>query len=74
MLDKLSVAFLIRLSIVGLVSWLFWFNGPLRQYFSLYRAVSQRGRNKKEMIDERKKSPNITQPHLLQAQQALAQL
>ena len=20
----------------------FWFNGPLRQYFSLYRAVSQR--------------------------------
>ena len=20
----------------------FWFNGPLRQYFSLYRAVSQK--------------------------------
>ena len=29
---------------VGLVGWLvdFGFNGPLRQYFSLYRAVSQR--------------------------------
>ena len=26
-----------------LVGWLFfWFNGPLRQYFSLYCAVSQR--------------------------------
>ena len=29
-------------------------NGPLRQYFSLYRAVSQRGRKKIEKIDERK--------------------
>ena len=25
-----------------LVGWLFWFSGPFRQYFSLYRAVSQR--------------------------------
>ena len=25
-----------------LVGWLVGFNGPLRQYFSLYRAVSQR--------------------------------
>ena len=33
----------------------FGINGPLRQYFSLYRAVSQReGRKKREMIDERK--------------------
>ena len=23
-----------------LVGWLFWVNGPLRQYFSLYRAAS----------------------------------
>ena len=30
-------------------------NGPLRQYFSLYRAVSQRGGERGEMIDERKK-------------------
>ena len=30
------------------------FNGPLRQYFSLYRVVSQRGRKKREKIDERK--------------------
>ena len=29
----------------------FVFNGPLRQYFSLYWAVSQRGRQKREKID-----------------------
>ena len=28
----------------------------LRQYFSLHRAVSQRGRKKREMVDERKMS------------------
>ena len=33
----------------------FDFSGPLRQYFSLYRAVSQRGR-RRERIDERKMS------------------
>ena len=32
----------------GLVGWLFWVNGPLRQYFSLYRAVSQREGERKE--------------------------
>ena len=32
----------------------FGFNGPLRQYFSLYWAVSQRVRKKREKIDERK--------------------
>ena len=33
----------------------FGLNGPLRQYFSLYRAVSQRqGERKREMIGERK--------------------
>ena len=39
-----------------LVGWLFGFNGPLRQYFSLYRAVSQREgeRGKKAGIDESK--------------------
>ena len=31
------------------------FNGSLRQYFSLYRAVSQREGERREMIDERKK-------------------
>ena len=30
------------------------FNGPLRQYFSLYRAVSQRERERGERIDESK--------------------
>ena len=30
----------------------FGFNGPLRQYFSLYRAVSQREGERGERIDE----------------------
>ena len=43
----------------------FGLNGPSRQYFTLYRAVSQRSRKKRENIDERK---NVhTSPHLLQA-------
>ena len=50
----------------------FGFNGPLRQYFSLYRAVSQRVRKKREKIDERKNNPNNPDPHLLQVQQTLA--
>ena len=41
-----------------LVGWLvgcFGFNGPLRQYFSLYRAVSQReGEREEKRIDESK--------------------
>ena len=32
----------------------FGFNGPLRQYFSLYRAVSQRDGERRERIDESK--------------------
>ena len=48
--------------------------GPLRQYFSLNRTVSQRGRKKREKIDERKKCPNSPNPHLMQAQYAPAQL
>ena len=39
-----------------MVSGLFGFNGPLRQYFSLYGAVLQREGERKKMIDERKKS------------------
>ena len=41
------------------VGWLvgsFGFNGPLRQYFSLYRAVSQREGERGERIDESKNS------------------
>ena len=51
----------------GLVGWL-GFNGPLRQYFSLNRAISQRGRKRRKKIEE---SKNVqTKPHLylLQAQ------
>ena len=40
----------------------FGFNGPLRQYFSLYRAVSQRVRKKREKIDERKKMSKQPSP------------
>ena len=39
------------------VGWLvgcFGFNGPLRQYFSLYRAISQRAGERRERIDESK--------------------
>ena len=34
--------------------WLVGFNGPLREYFSLYRAACQREGERGEMIDERK--------------------
>ena len=37
----------------------FGLNGPLRQNFSLNRAVSQRGRKKREKIDERKNVQTI---------------
>ena len=37
----------------------FRFNGPLRQYFSLYRAVSQREGERGERIDESKNVQTI---------------
>ena len=43
----------------------FGFNGPLRQYFSLYRAVSQRQGERRERIDESKNvqtTPTRTRP------------
>ena len=56
--DNVFAAFTIRrLAVLGLVGWLvgcFGFNGPLRQYFSLYRAVSQREGERGERIDESK--------------------
>ena len=45
------------------------FNGPLRQYFSLYRAVSQReGEREEKGIDVSKNVQTTPYPHLLQAQ------
>ena len=44
-------------SCIWCIGWLvgcFGFNGPLRQYFSLYRAVSQREGERRERIDESK--------------------
>ena len=43
-----------RLVIVGWLVGCFGFNGPLRQYFSLYQAVSQREGERGERIDESK--------------------
>ena len=59
------------------ICWLvgcFGFNGSLRQYFSLYRAVSQREGEREEKGQMRVKCPNNPHPHLLQAQQAPALL
>ena len=41
-------------SVVGWLVGCFGLNGPLRQYFSLYRAVSQREGDRGERIDESK--------------------
>ena len=38
----------------GWFGWLFWVNFPLSQYFSLYQPVSQRGRKRREKIEESK--------------------
>ena len=43
-----------KLHIKGWLVGCFGFNGPLRQYFSLYRAVSQREGERGERIDESK--------------------
>ena len=57
-----------NISVVGwLVGW-FGLNGPLRQNFSLYRAVSQREIVRKKIDRREKKCPNSPHPHLLQAQ------
>ena len=40
--------------VVGWLVGCFGLNGPLKQYFSLYRAVSQREGERKEMIDDSK--------------------
>ena len=50
------------------IGWLlFRFNGPLRQYFSLYRAVPQRKEERREKIGGRKMS-EPPQPQLLHVQ------
>ena len=51
------------------IGWLvgcFGLKGPLRQYFSLYRAVSQREGERREMIDERKNVRTTSCPTLIQ--------
>ena len=56
-----------------LVVW-FGFNGPLRQYFSLYRTVPKRERERergRRKIKSKRKKHTKKHPHLLQAQYAL---
>ena len=48
----------------------FGLNGPLRQYFSLYRVVSQREGKKRKMIDERKKIQETREKMSIQSQLA----
>ena len=52
MVNNLTAEVVVLTFLVGC----FGFNGPLRQYFSLYRAVSQReGERGKKRIDENKR-------------------
>ena len=57
-LNRLKPQEIIAEEQAGLVG-CFVFNDPLRQYFSLYRAVSQRGRKRRERIDESKNVQTI---------------
>ena len=43
----LNVVYIFNTKSITVYSLLFWFNGPLRQYFSLYRAASHREGGKK---------------------------
>ena len=49
----------------------FGFNGPLRQYFNLYRVACQRGRWKRENNRREKEISKQPHQHLLQAQYVL---
>ena len=54
--------------VIKLDGWLvgcFGLSGPLRQYFSLYRAVSQRERERGERIEESKNVQTTPHPHLV---------
>ena len=56
-LPELGHRHLLKAMYLLILDWLvgcFWLNGPLRQYFSLYRAVSRRKGERKEITDERK--------------------
>ena len=52
-----------------LVGWLFWASRPFETVFqSISGRRPERGRKTRELIDERKKCPNIPHQHLLQVQ------
>ena len=54
MILAVQILFLALFATFGWLVGCFGFNGPLRQYFSLYRAVSQREGERRERIDESK--------------------
>ena len=61
----LEVNVLLKMYKSSRVGWLvgcFWLNGPLRQYFGLYRAVSQREREKEKRKDRREKKMSKQTP------------
>ena len=58
----------VKATIGSILDGCFGLNDPLRQYVSLYRAVSQREGERIEMGQMREKCPNNPHPHLLQVQ------
>ena len=64
-LTILNVYIVIVILIFGMIG-CFGFSSSLRQYYSVYRAIYQREREKK--IISEKKYPNNCHMHLLQAQ------
>ena len=56
---ELHNGFLVPDYLAKLVGWLFWAYRPFETIFqSISGRLPERGRNKREMIDERKKCPN----------------
>ena len=54
MLDAIMYLYLDLVTLLVMLVGCFGFNGPLRQYFSLYRAVSQREGERRERTEESK--------------------
>ena len=66
--DNVSIQFEFISARTDLEVGCFGFNGPLRQYFSLYRAVSQREGETGEKGEMRVKMSKQRHPHLRQVQ------
>ena len=60
--SELQTLFCPNLLLVGWLVGCFWFNGPLRHYFSLYRAVSQKEGERGEKGQRRVKMSKLSPP------------